>query len=41
MVEAVAALNDAGIEDIAFYNYGHLRQASLDWMGAALAALER
>ncbi len=40
VIDAVAALSAAGIEDIAFYNYGHLRQASLDWMGAALAALE-
>lgn len=41
VIDAVAALNDAGIEDVAFYAYGHLRTASLDWMGAALAALER
>jgi len=40
VVAAVAALHDGEVEDIAFYNYGHLRQASLDWMGAALAALD-
>lgn len=34
---AVAALREAGIEDIGFYNYGHLRQRSLDWVGAAMA----
>jgi hypothetical protein len=34
---AVAGLRDAGIEDIAFYNYGFLRQRSLDWIAAALA----
>ena len=37
VVAAVAALRAAGIADIAFYNYGHLRQASLDWIGAAMA----
>ena len=35
---AVATLAAAGIEDIAFYNYGHLRQNSLDWIARALAA---
>ena len=39
VVGAVAALKEAGINDIAFYNYGHLRRNSLDWIGAALAAL--
>ncbi len=34
---AVRALTAAGVEDIAFYNYGHLRQASLDWIAQALA----
>ncbi len=38
--QAVALLAAAGIEDIGFYNYGHLRQTSLDWVAAALAALE-
>jgi hypothetical protein len=40
VIAAVAALAEAGIDDIAFYNWGHLRAASLDWMAAALAALE-
>jgi len=35
---AVRALNDGGVTDIGFYNYGHLRRASLDWMASALAA---
>ena len=35
---AVTALREAGIGDIAFYNYGHLRQRSLDWIGAAMTA---
>ncbi len=38
VIDGVAALIAAGIHDIAFYNYGHLRQANLDWMGDALAA---
>lgn len=33
---AVAALRAAGIEDIAFYNYGHLSQRSLDWIAVAM-----
>ena len=37
VIAAVAALRRAGIEEIAFYNYGHLREASLDWIGAAMA----
>ena len=35
---AVQIAADAGIEDLAFYNYGHLRAASLTWMAGALAA---
>ena len=38
--EAVAALAEAGVEDVAFYNYGHLRRANLEWIGAALAQLD-
>ena len=37
MAGAVVALAAGGVEDIAFYNYGHLRQASLDWIGQALS----
>lgn len=36
---AIRTLQDGGVTDIGFYNYGHLRRASLDWMGSALAAL--
>ena len=39
VVAAVSALKAAGIRDIAFYNYGHLRQNSLDWIGAAMTSL--
>lgn len=39
VVAAVATLAAGGIEDIAFYNYGHLRKPALDWVGEALSAL--
>ena len=37
VIAAVAALRRAGIEEIAFYNYGHLRETSLGWIAEALA----
>ena len=37
---AVQTLVAGGIDDIAFYNYGHLRRPGLDWVGDALSALE-
>ncbi len=40
VVGAVAALHAAGVDDIAFYNYGHLRPASLGWVADALAAID-
>lgn len=40
VVAAAAALRAAGIDDIAFYNYGHLRQASLGWIADAMAAFD-
>jgi hypothetical protein len=39
VIGAVHALREAGIEDIAFYNYGHLRRSSLNWIAEALAGL--
>jgi len=39
VIEAVAALAAGGVTDIAFYNWGHLRRANLDWLGAALGAV--
>ncbi|WP_421759362.1 hypothetical protein [Devosia sp.] len=35
-IAAVAALREGGVEELAFYNYGHLRRANLEWIGAAL-----
>lgn len=36
VIAAVAALREGGVEELAFYNYGHLRRANLEWIGAAL-----
>jgi hypothetical protein len=33
---SVQALRDAGIDELGFYNWGHLRRAQLDWIGEAL-----
>ena len=38
VVGAALALRDAGISEIAFYNYGHLRRASLVWIAEAMQA---
>lgn len=37
VVEAVRVLEEGGVGGISFYNYGHLRKCSLDWMGSALS----
>jgi hypothetical protein len=37
-IAAVAALRDGGVDELAFYNYGHLRRANLQWIGDALGA---
>ncbi len=39
-VGVVAALHGLGVRDFAFYNYGHLRRPNLEWIGAALGALD-
>ena len=39
VVGRVMALREAGINGLAFYNYGHLRRASLAWIADALAAM--
>ncbi|MEP7239949.1 MAG: hypothetical protein ABI697_03590 [Devosia sp.] len=33
---AVAALRQGGVDELAFYNWGHLRQSNLAWIGDAL-----
>ena len=37
VVAAAEALRDAGVDEIAFYNYGHLRRQNLAWIADALA----
>ena len=38
---AAEALADDGVDGIAFYNWGHLRDANVAWIGEALRLLER
>jgi hypothetical protein len=38
-VEAMTALGREGVDEVAFYNWGHLRDANLDWIPDGLAAL--
>ena len=33
---AVEALRAGGVDELAFYNWGHLRRANLEWIGEAL-----
>jgi len=33
---AVATLQAGGVDELAFYNFGHLRRANLGWIGEAL-----
>lgn len=35
---AVEALRAGGVDELAFYNWGHLRRANLEWIGEALGA---
>jgi len=37
---AMRTLGAAGLRDVAFYNWGHLRDANLDWIAEGLAAME-
>ncbi len=41
VVAAVAALTSGGVSDLAFYNYGHLKKQSLDWIREAMSAPEK
>ena len=40
LVAAATALRDGGVTEVAFYNYGHLRQANLAWVADAMAVFE-
>lgn len=35
---AVASLREGGVDELAFYNWGHLRRANLAWIGKAMGA---
>lgn len=37
-IEAMRALASGGVAEVAFYNWGHLRDANLDWIAQGLAA---
>jgi hypothetical protein len=37
---AMRALGDGGVREVAFYNWGHIRDSNLDWIGDGLAAME-
>ena len=41
VVGAVRALWDGAVKDIGFYNYGHIRSQSLNWIGKALASVSK
>jgi hypothetical protein len=38
---AISALAVAGVSEIAFYNWGHVREANLNWIADGLAMLKR
>jgi hypothetical protein len=40
VIAAAEACRDAGVSDVAFYNYGHLRRHQLGWIAEALAVFE-
>ena len=37
---AMRALGQGGVREVAFYNWGHIRDANLDWIPEGLAELE-
>ena len=37
---AMRALGAGGLREVAFYNWGHLRDANVDWIAEGLAAME-
>jgi hypothetical protein len=39
-LKAMRALGAGGVREAAFYNWGHLRNANLDWLAEGLAAME-
>jgi hypothetical protein len=39
-VAAMRALGAGGLREVAFYNWGHVRDANIDWIAEGLAAME-
>jgi len=39
-IAAMRALGEGGIKEVAFYNWGHLRGANVEWIAAGLKTLE-
>jgi hypothetical protein len=39
-IAAMRALGAGGLREVAFYNWGHLRDANIDWIAEGLAAME-
>ena len=39
-VAAMRALGEGGVSEVAFYNWGHLRDANLNWIAEGLAAMD-
>jgi hypothetical protein len=39
-IAAMRALGEGGVEEVAFYNWGHLRSANVGWIAEGLRALE-
>ena len=37
---AIRALGEGGVSEVAFYNWGHIRDANLNWIAEGLAAME-
>jgi hypothetical protein len=37
---AMRALGEGGVSEVAFYNWGHLREANLSWIAEGLAAMD-
>ena len=40
-IAAMRALGEGGVSEVAFYNWGHLREANLNWIAEGLAAMEQ
>jgi hypothetical protein len=39
-IATMRALGEGGVSEVAFYNWGHLREANLNWIAEGLAAMD-